>query len=111
MPLYAYEKPDGEIVQELFAIADRPEEIKVDGVTAKFTVETPDFRQSPNPWSKHKSTALMVHPLDVNTHRKEMADRGLNGTVNNDGTFHFDNAIDHRRYVKAYDFVDYGACR
>lgn len=59
-------------------------------------------------WVDHKSLALMVNPDDVMKYRKEAHDKGLNVSIDKDGFVSCPSRSDHKKYCKAYGFVNYG---
>lgn len=64
--------------------------------------------RSGDPWVKHSSLALSVHPLDVKKYRVDAHKKRVNVIIRDDGMVEFRSRADQKKYCRAYGYVNYG---
>ena len=110
MPTYCYRVGD-RIIEWQARMNAIPSALLVNGqVAERDIVAEHGGQRSGNPWVKHSSLALSVHPLDVKKYRKDAHKRGVgkNVTIRDDGMFEFRSHDDQKKYGRAYGYVNYG---
>lgn len=109
MPTYLY-NVNGVIIEWQARMNAIPSALLVNGQVAERDIAAEHGGQrSGNPWAKHSSLALSVHPLDVKKYRKDAHDKGVGKKVRirDDGYVEFKCRSDQRDYCRAYGYVNY----
>jgi hypothetical protein len=110
MPTYCYiNDKTGHRVELQARMGCAPQQVWCCGLTYRRDIAAEHADQiSGDPWVNHSSLALSVHPADVMEHRREIAAKGLNAKVRDDGYFEFASRSDQKKYCRAYGYVNFG---
>ena len=109
MPTYCY-TVNGRTVEWHAAMRAIPQALLVNGqVAERDIVAEHNGQKSGDPWAKHSSLALSVHPLDVTFYRKDAHKKGVGKKVKirDDGYVEFASRSDQRDYCRAYGYVNW----
>lgn len=110
MPTYLY-TANGRTTEWRAPMRAIPTSLLVNGQVAERDIAAEhNGQKSGDPWVKHTSLALMVHPADVDWYRKDARSKGVgrNVTIRNDGVFEFKSKKDQKKYCRAYGYANYG---
>lgn len=108
MPTYCYRTARGKRWEWTAPMGAAPKVLLAGGEMALRDIAAEHGNtRSGDAWTNHASLALMVHPGDVPRYVEDARKKGIRVEFNDRGMPLFHSRSEQRKYLKAYDYVNY----